>query len=199
MKIRGWLLLLTLVWVSVSGFGQNYTRLLESERVRNNTEMREEVLDSAEAAVFQGICYFPIDSAFVITATFRKDIGKKFVMPMTKARTVYYRQYGILTFKIHDTLCELPVYQNMDMRHDKTWKNFLFLPFRDGTTAVSTYGGGRYLDIRIPKNGIWVLDFNRAYHPYCVYSHRYSCPIPPDRNTITPWITAGECYTSPHE
>lgn len=177
---------------------QQYTTELEAERVRNNEEMRNEVLDSSERLHFEGICYFPIDTNYIVPASFTRKKGKKFIMPMTKARTVFYRQYGVLTFRIHDTLCELAVYENLDLKKNKHYKNYLFLPFRDGTTAISTYGGGRYLDLRIPEDGIWMIDFNKAYHPYCVYSSRYSCPIPPSENTVVPFITAGECYV-PHE
>jgi uncharacterized protein len=177
---------------------QTYTEQLEAERTANNLEMLLDVLDSTERKTFTGICYFPVDTTYIVDATFTRKKGKKFAMPMTKARTVYYRQYGTLTFKIHDTVCQLDVYENLDLKGKKMYKNYLFLPFRDGTTAISTYGGGRYLDVQRSKNKTWKIDFNKAYHPYCVYSHRYSCPIPPDENTVAPCIGAGECYV-PHE
>jgi uncharacterized protein (DUF1684 family) len=177
---------------------QTYTEKLETERMANNLEMLMEVLDSAERKTFEGICYFPVDTSYIVDATFTRKKGKKFAMPMTKARTVYYRQYGTLTFRIHDTVCQLNVYENLALKGSKAHKNYLFLPFRDGTTAISTYGGGRYLDIEKSKSKTWKIDFNKAYHPYCVYSHRYSCPIPPAENTVAPFINAGECYVS-HE
>ncbi|MBT8180249.1 MAG: DUF1684 domain-containing protein, partial [Eudoraea sp.] len=36
-----------------------------------------------------------------------------------------------------------------------------------------------------------VIDFNRAYNPYCVYNKKYSCPIVPKRNLLNTKITAG--------
>jgi hypothetical protein len=57
---------------------------------------------------------------------------------------------------------------------------------------VNTYGGGRYVDTSIPKGSQIILDFNLAYNPYCAYSYRYSCPIPPEENTLSFPITAGE-------
>lgn len=189
------LLLVIVVFCSAYANAQSYTKNLEKERVSNNSEMRDHVLDSAERLTFKGICYFPIDTSYIVDATFTRKKGKKFVMPMTKARTVYYRQYGVLQFKIHDTLCELIVYENLGLK-GKEYKNYLFLPFRDGTTALSTYGGGRYVDLEKQPGTDWKIDFNKSYHPYCVYSHRYSCPIPPKENTITPFVTAGECYVA---
>lgn len=181
-----------------SAAAQSYEEKLTEERSANNLEMLFNVLDSTEAKTFLGICYFPIDTSYIVEAKFTRKKGKKFAMPMTKARTVYYRQYGTLTFTIRDTMCELAVYENLSLKGQKQFRNYLFLPFRDGTTAISTYGGGRYLDVDKSRNATWTIDFNRAYHPYCVYSYRYSCPIPPEENTVTPSIAAGECYT-PHE
>ena len=36
-----------------------------------------------------------------------------------------------------------------------------------------------------------VLDFNKAYNPYCAYSTNYSCPIPPKENDLPISINAG--------
>ena len=32
--------------------------------------------------------------------------------------------------------------------------------------------------------GIYVVDFNIAYHPYCYYSPEYDCPFPPKENRL---------------
>lgn len=74
----------------------------------------------------------------------------------------------------------------------------IFVPFRDGTAGTETYGGGRYLldspkgaDLGSSDDRI-VMDFNYAYHPSCVYSDRWSCPLPPRDNWLTDAIPAGE-------
>jgi uncharacterized protein (DUF1684 family) len=73
----------------------------------------------------------------------------------------------------------------------------LFVPFRDSTSlAGETYGGGRYVGVDIPE--AWnepnkvVLDFNLAYHPYCVYNPTYVCPVPPPENNLPFGVLAGE-------
>jgi hypothetical protein len=71
------------------------------------------------------------------------------------------------------------------------YEDFLFLPFNDYTNGNETYGGGRYLDLRIPDGSTIILDFNKAYNPYCAYTDRYSCPVPPKENSITTYIYAG--------
>jgi uncharacterized protein (DUF1684 family) len=96
--------------------------------------------------------------------------------------------------------CRLAVYQNIDLlkRDRKKFKNYLFIPYKDKTTRNETYGGGRFLDFEIPKNATVILDFNLAYNPYCAYSHRYSCPIPPEENTLNVKIEAGEMTPLAH-
>ena len=79
------------------------------------------------------------------------------------------------------------------MSKRKGFKDYLFLPFLDATNGIETYGGGRYLDVYIFENQTNIkIDFNLSYNPYCAYSHRYSCPIPPHENTLTVEINAGE-------
>jgi uncharacterized protein (DUF1684 family) len=80
----------------------------------------------------------------------------------------------------------------MALRRQKEYKNYLFIPFRDASSNHETYGGGRYLDLQIPDGNKTILDLNTVYNPYCVYSHRYSCPIPPAENTLKLSILAGE-------
>ncbi len=68
----------------------------------------------------------------------------------------------------------------------------LFVPFRDLTSGNETYGGGRYLDLDRTSTGLYDLDFNRAYHPYCVYNPEYDCPVPPADNRLAFAVRAGE-------
>jgi len=68
----------------------------------------------------------------------------------------------------------------------------LFVPFLDETSGTDTYGAGRYLDLEPEPDGTFVLDFNLAYHPYCVYSPDFSCPLTPAENRLSMRINAGE-------
>ncbi len=182
-----------------SSFSQNNSiELLQKERELHQTEFATNVLDSTEKANFHGICYFEIDTNFVVEAKFTRKKGKKFIMPMSKVRVVYYRKYGELSFTINDTICILNLYENLSLKGKKEFKDYLFLPFKDNSTGKSTYGAGRYLDVYKSKNNTWLIDFNKAYHPYCAYSERYSCPLVPAENTIPVAILAGECYEGKH-
>ena len=68
----------------------------------------------------------------------------------------------------------------------------LFVPFRDATSGVATYEGGRYLALQSdPDDSFWV-DFNRATNPYCAYDPDFSCPLPPYQNRLGFPVAAGE-------
>ena len=66
----------------------------------------------------------------------------------------------------------------------------MFIPFRDATSGKETYGAGRYIDMAESEQ--YVIDFNTAYNPFCVYNENYSCPIPPKENWLAVEIKAGE-------
>jgi uncharacterized protein (DUF1684 family) len=70
--------------------------------------------------------------------------------------------------------------------------NRLFLPFTDVTSNKETYGGGRYLELNKTATGLYDLDFNRAYHPFCVFNPGFECPVPPRENRLMTAIRAGE-------
>jgi uncharacterized protein (DUF1684 family) len=99
-----------------------------------------------------------------------------------------------LTFRVHDTALHLFVYQLQFLLGKEDTKNDLFVGFTDLTSAADTYGGGRYIDCVIGDihDGVMVLDFNKAYNPYCAYTTGYNCPIPPKENDLPVAILAGE-------
>ena len=74
---------------------------------------------------------------------------------------------------------------------DPEYSNHLFIPFNDITNGVETYDAGRYIDLEIPKGDTIIIDFNKAYNPYCAYNDGYSCPIPPEENNLEVEVKAG--------
>lgn len=195
------IILILIAWSAVTNLfcQSNYSDSLTQEREKFEKAFLSKILNEEERKIHPEICFFPVDKSFIIEADFVKDAGPAFVMPMSKERTVYYRKSGYLLFRINDTLCQLNVYQNLELAGKKEFKNYYFVPFKDATTGVSTYGAGKYLDCYFKKKSKKVkLDFNTSYHPYCAYSDRYSCPIVPKENTIPVAITAGECFV-PHD
>jgi uncharacterized protein (DUF1684 family) len=151
------------------------------------------ILKSDEIAAFEGLHYFEADEHYKVQAVFTRSKGKKFQMATSTARLPVYRRYGYLDFTIAGESCRLTIYESMD------YKDYLFIPFRDANTAKLTYGAGRYLDIPVPASDTIEIDFNLAYNPYCAYSIRYSCPIPPPENTLKVAINAGEQTPAGHD
>lgn len=190
-------LILLFLFACIQLNAQSYTDSVLKLRNEHLTELKDtnnHILNLDEINHFAGLDYFSVNESFIITANFKKSKGKKFKMPTSGTRTPVYRRYGYIDFKIGDTNCRLTVYQNVELSKSEDLKDYLFIPFRDLTSSKTTYGGGRYLDFTIPNSSEVIIDFNLAYNPYCAYSHRYSCPIPPAENTLKVEITAGEKY-----
>lgn len=141
---------------------------------------------------FKQLDFFPIDTSYALMAYFERTPNEKpFMMPTTTNRVVLEVQYGILHFTIDENKYSLAVYQNQELVKQEEYKDYLFLPFMDDTNGEETYGGGRYLDMRIPEKDSVLLDFNTAYNPYCVYNPKFSCPLVPERNYIPVRIPVG--------
>ncbi len=188
-------------FVSFAALAQGYEDSIRQLRVLHFSELTDpsnKILSEEEIAQFEGLDYFLIDTSYIVDATFTRKKGKKFNMPTTTSRAPLYRQYGFVQFELSGSLHKLTVYQNLELKKQAEHKDYLFLPFRDLTSGHESYGGGRYLDLAIPKGKKIKLDFNLAYNPYCVYSVRYSCPIPPEENTLKTGIKAGEKIPKGH-
>lgn len=141
---------------------------------------------------FSALDFFKIDSTYKIKASFKRTPDEiPFEMPTTTARISIEVKYGEASFTIDGKNFKLSIYQNPQLILDPEFKNYLFLPFMDASNGGESYGGGRYLDLEIPTDNFIILDFNKAYNPYCAYNTKYSCPIPPQENHIDIAINAG--------
>jgi hypothetical protein len=175
----------------------------QKEKVQTSKEYQEALnvsfgdslhspLSQEDRLHFEGLDFFPIDEKYVVKAKFIKlKKQKPFEMPTTTARKPKYIKYGELHFTIDSKELVLTVYRNIDLSKRKGFKDYLFLPFLDETNGIETYGGGRFLDMKVPKSKEIIIDFNKAYNPYCAYNHEYSCPIVPLENELAVAINAG--------
>jgi hypothetical protein len=152
----------------------------------------QSAVDLEDRAVFGGIPYFPYDPAF------RFEVEATPVVPETVAIShgaidqTSFRRFGLVRFVVDGTEASLTLYW-LD-----GYGGGVFVPFRDATSGSETYSGGRYLldtvkgaDLGHNEDRL-VLDFNYAYHPSCVYSTRWSCPLAPEENSLGVPIRAGE-------
>jgi hypothetical protein len=144
---------------------------------------------------FKGLDFFPIDSSFIVTAKLEKTANAPtFEMATTTDRKPLYKEFGILNFILRGKKCELTIYQSQDDLTDEKFKDYLFIPFTDGTSGNQSYGGGRYMDVMTTDentDGTIVLNFNNTYNPYCAYNEKYSCPLTPRKNHLSVEVKAG--------
>ncbi len=147
-------------------------------------------LKPEDRAAFKHLHRFPSDHGYCVDATFTPaQHAEPFAMKTSTARLPLYKVHGTLTFALSGQEFTLPVYE--DAVPNPLYPGHLFLPFTDLTNGEETYGGGRYLDLQVPLAATVIIDFNKAYNPYCAYNDRYSCPIPPIENHVDAEVKAG--------
>jgi uncharacterized protein len=140
--------------------------------------------------------FFPVSEQYRVTARFERiDEAPWFKIETSGKDRQVYRVYGIVHFKLNDTTFKLEVYESQQLMKTKEYADHLFIPFTDLTNGEESYENGRYIDLKTGEleNGFYVIDFNRAYNPYCAYvSNQYNCPIPPKANNLAIAVRAGE-------
>ncbi len=160
-----------------------------------NTEYKDaskSPLKNKDRKIFTTLDFFKFDSTYVVTATIKKTPNTDwFDMKTTTSRVSPERIFGILSFELKGKQHQLNVYQGKDAMKKEGLEDYLFLPFLDETNSFETYGGGRYIDLKIPKGNTIIIDFNTAYNPYCAYNDKFSCPIVPRINYLKTKIEVG--------
>lgn len=173
-----------------------YIAEIEQQRTEKNIEYSDSLkspLNPIHLAEFNGLEYFEVDPDFNIEGTLELTPDEKpFEMATSTDRVPVYRKYANFHFKVKGESFVLGIFQNMDFMDDSVYENHLFIPFQDLTSSKEAYGGGRYIDIQIPKTDKVMVDFNLAYNPYCAYDDKWSCVIPPPENFLEVKILAGE-------
>ncbi len=167
-----------------------YTREDKFIKFNDSTTSR---FNKEEREKFTGFKYYEPNVDYRVHASFKIDTTTpQFGMKTSTSRTPNYRAYGLLDFMLNDTSYRLTAYQNMDYKDHPEHGKYLFIPFKDNTNTITTYGAGRYIDIEIPEKDTILIDFNLAYNPYCAYYNRWSCPLVPFENHLNTNIPVGE-------
>lgn len=139
-----------------------------------------------------GLTFYPISPDYRVEATVSRYADPEIIqMPTSSGRIVAYRIFGQASFTLDGQPVTLDLLETTNPNVPLEYQGLLFVPFRDATSGTETYGGGRYLDVPTPEGNTVILDFNKAYHPYCAYSDGYSCPVPPEQNTLPVAVRAG--------
>jgi uncharacterized protein len=140
------------------------------------------------------LAYFPIDQAYNVPALLEPSTDRTiFSMPTSSGQPRPMRRAGTLEFTFRGQPMTLTAFVEADAPN----MDRLFVPFSDATTGKDTYSAGRFIDLDRTPTGIYELDFNRAYTPYCYYNPTFECPYPPAENRLKIPIEAGERLKKP--
>lgn len=163
------------------------------EFIENYRKEAHEYMNKDENSPFVGadsiiqLSYFPADENFKVIATIEKiQDGNQLTLGTSDGKPRVYNKYAFLKFNIGEKPQQLIVLKGEDAKE-------LFLAFADLTNDDTTYGGGRYINLKFSDQAEKItLDFNLAYNPYCEYNATYSCPLPPLENYLKIAIPVGE-------
>jgi uncharacterized protein (DUF1684 family) len=167
-------------------------------RERLFREHPQSPVPAEERASFAGLRWFPPDAAYRVPAVLTPGDGAPVEIDTGgEDGVVRYVRAGVLRFRLHDRDLALTVLALVG------YGSGLFVPFGDATSGAETYGGGRYLadtvkgtdggclEVTVGSTDV-TIDFNYAYHPSCVYSPRWACPLAPPENRLPVAVRAGE-------
>ncbi|MBK9116947.1 MAG: DUF1684 domain-containing protein [Betaproteobacteria bacterium] len=142
--------------------------------------------DSPRRRNFAGRVWFEPKAEFRVPAKFvPTSQGATIPIANVRGEISYEKVAGTLEFAVNGQKMSLDALDD---------EGNLFIIFRDGTSNSTTYPPGRFLFIEKPKDGTWIVDFNRAYNPPCAFSAFTTCPLPPPQNWLKGDMAAGEKY-----
>jgi uncharacterized protein (DUF1684 family) len=169
-----------------------YIRRISEERARKDEIFRggaDSPVKPADYATFLPLSYFDVDPSYAPPATLRLlEDRTRLVMPTSTGKLRDMERVGYLEFTLKGQRLKLTAFAEAGAPNVSR----LFVPFSDLTSGTETYQAGRYMDIDPQSSGVYVVDFNAAYHPYCYYNAEYDCPFPPSENRLKTPIRAGE-------
>ena len=176
------------------GHGLTYAHAIERDRAGKDEWFRGAAaspIPPAERGTFTGLPYFAVDEDLrfegLALEPYAGQEPSRFAIPTSDGQLRPAHRAGTFAFVAGGVPCRLTAYV-LDGGHAHS----LFVPFLDETSGEETYGAGRYMDVEAEPDETYVLDFNLAYHPYCVYAETYSCPLTPAENRLPVRIEAGE-------
>ena len=138
--------------------------------------------------------YFPIDESYAVPASLEPAAERtRIQVPTSTGKIRNIERIGALKFSLQGKPMRLTAF--IDVESPQV--NRLFIPFADQTSGKESYAAGRYMELDPTPTGIYVVDFNVAYNPYCYYSPAFDCPYPPKENRLEVPIRAGERATNP--
>src|SRR5438094_721252 len=170
-----------------------YIREIEAARAEKDAAFQKapdgEPVPLSRRVQLLPLAYFPIDPAYNVPAVLQPMTDRAtMIMPTSTGGQREMRRVGALEFTLKGQTWKLTAFVEANAPN----VDHLFVPFTDLTSGTETYPAGRYLDLDRNATGLYAIDFNRAYHPFCYYNPTYDCPYPPAENRLKIPIRAGE-------
>jgi uncharacterized protein (DUF1684 family) len=169
---------------------RDYAQKIAAERSEKDQLFlqKNDPIPDARKGELLPLAYFPIDPTYDVPASLTPSDDPTVIdMPTSTGAPRKMRKAGTLTFSLKGQPLSITAFYDLTGSPEH-----LSVMFNDLTSATETYPGGRYLDLDRNPQGIYELDFNRAYNPYCYYNASYECPVPPPENRLKVPIRAGE-------
>ena len=169
---------------------RDYAQRIAADRTAKDSLFKSlnDPIPDAKKAELLPLAYFPIDPSYDVPASLTLSDDKTIIdMPTSTGAPRKMRKAGALTFQLKGQAYSITAFYDLTGTPDH-----LSVMFSDMTSGTESYAAGRYLDLDRNPTGIYELDFNRAYHPYCYYNVSYECPYPPPENRLKVPIRAGE-------
>jgi len=191
-------ILITLFAAACSGTPEDdYTAKIAAARAAKDQSFKSDPdspVPADKKATLLPLAYFPIDENYAVPASLEPAAERtRLQVPTSTGKIRDIERVGTLKFLLNGKPMRLTAFIDVDSPQ----VNRLFIPFADQTSGSETYAAGRYMELDPTPTGIYVVDFNVAYNPYCYYSPEYDCPYPPKENRLDAAIRAGERATNP--
>lgn len=169
-----------------------YMRKVGEARAHKNEFFRggaDSPVKPADYDKFLPLSYFDVDPAYAPPGTLHLlETRTRLVMPTSTGKQRDMERIGYLEFTLKGQTQRLTAFAEAG----EPTISRLFIPFSDLTSGTETYTAGRYMDVDPQSSGVYIVDFNAAYHPYCYYNAEYDCPYPPAENRLKTPVRAGE-------
>lgn len=171
---------------------EDYTAKIAAIREAKDASFKndpESPIPADKKASLLPLTYYPIDEKFAVPATLEPLAERtRLQVPTSTGKIRTMERIGTLKFLLDGQPRRLTAFIDVDSPQ----VNRLFVPFADQTSGTETYPAGRYMELDPTPTGIYVVDFNIAYNPYCYYNEEFDCPYPPKENRLDTAIRAGE-------
>ena len=149
----------------------------------------DDPIPKASHPTFLPLAYFPIDPDYNVAASLKPTEDRTVIeIPTSVGGADKFRRAGTLEFVLKGQPLKLTAFVPAAARSEDR----LFVPFSDLTSGTETYAAGRYMELERTPTGLYNIDFNQAFNPWCYYNSTYDCPFPPKENRLPLPIHAGE-------